>query len=206
MNGVEFMPKGFTEQERTYIKKRLMEEAEICLSQFGARKTTVDELVKRVNIPKGTFYLFYESKELLLFDVFSTFQAKLQADMLNRLKALNDPITAHELTALIFELYKRVESSFLYQFTTNGDMELLMRKLPEEVVKAHVEEDDFSLEQLLSMLPVKRIDLIKTFSAALRAIFLSMLHKREIGEEVFDKALKMMIHGIVIQIMESDGL
>ncbi|WP_286081321.1 TetR/AcrR family transcriptional regulator [Parablautia intestinalis] len=31
--------------------------------------TTVDEIVKRVNIPKGTFYLFYKSKELLLFEV-----------------------------------------------------------------------------------------------------------------------------------------
>nr|WP_277934491.1 TetR family transcriptional regulator [Parablautia intestinalis] len=26
--------------------------------------TTVDEVVKRVNIPKGIFYLFYKSKEL----------------------------------------------------------------------------------------------------------------------------------------------
>jgi len=200
------MPKGFTEQERTYIKRRLMEEAEKCLTQFGARKTTVDELVKRVNIPKGTFYLFYESKELLLFEVISAFQTELQMDMLNRLKEFNDQITSEELTGLLFELYKRVESSFLYQFITTGDLELLMRKLPEEVVKAHAEEDDFSLEQLLAMLPVKKTENSKTFSAALRAIFLSMLHKREIGEEVFEEALRMMIRGIVIQMMECDTL
>ena len=35
----------------------------------GVKKTTVDELVKRTGIPKGTFYLFYPSKEMLLFDV-----------------------------------------------------------------------------------------------------------------------------------------
>ncbi|MDY4210978.1 MAG: TetR/AcrR family transcriptional regulator [Treponema sp.] len=33
------------------------------------KKTTVDELVKRTGIPKGTFYLFYPSKEILLFDI-----------------------------------------------------------------------------------------------------------------------------------------
>ena len=60
------MPKTFTDSEREYIKERLIEEAKKSLSQHGIRKTTVDELVKRVNIPKGTFYLFYESKERLL--------------------------------------------------------------------------------------------------------------------------------------------
>lgn len=40
-----------------------------CLAKYGVRRTTVDEIVQRVHIPKGTFYLFYKSKELLLFDV-----------------------------------------------------------------------------------------------------------------------------------------
>ena len=62
------MPKSYSEQEREYIRKRLKEEAADCLARYGVRRTTVDELVKRVNIPKGTFYLFYKSKELLLFE------------------------------------------------------------------------------------------------------------------------------------------
>lgn len=66
---VKHLPKCYSDQEREYIKKRLKEEAAACMGQFGIRRTTVDELVKRVNIPKGTFYLFYKSKELLLFDV-----------------------------------------------------------------------------------------------------------------------------------------
>ena len=63
------MPKSYSEQEKEYIKKRLKEEAAKCLAKFGVRHTTVDEIVRRVNIPKGTFYLFYQSKELLLFEV-----------------------------------------------------------------------------------------------------------------------------------------
>jgi len=38
------------------------------------------------------------------------------------------------------------------------------------------------------------------FSAALRAIFLTMLHKQEIGEAKFEKAMYLLIKGIVIQI------
>jgi hypothetical protein len=51
-----------------------------------------------------------------------------------------------------------------------------------------------------------KTDRLKPFSAALRAIFCSMLHKYDIGEEVFDDALKIMIYGVVIQLYEGDAL
>lgn len=37
------------------------------------RKTTVDDLVVEVHIPKETFYLFYKSKEILLCEVLLEF-------------------------------------------------------------------------------------------------------------------------------------
>ena len=51
VRGGVVMPKPFTENERTFIKQRLMEEAKLCLAQFGVRKTTVDEL-GRIAIPQ----------------------------------------------------------------------------------------------------------------------------------------------------------
>ncbi len=196
------MPKSFTENERTHIKKRLMEEAQICLAQYGMRRTTVDELVKRVKIPKGTFYLFYESKELLFFDVFCALHDKMKEDLLSQIHALNGNITTKTVTELIFALYKKVDSTFLYAFIASGDLELLVRKLPPEVTALHAREDDFSMEQLLSLLPGVRTESnIKTFSAVLRAIFCTMLHKREIGEDVFDDAIKIMLRGAVAQLL-----
>jgi AcrR family transcriptional regulator len=196
------MPKAFTDNEREHIKKRLMEEAQSCLKLYGIRKTTVDELVKRVNIPKGTFYLFYDSKELLFYDVLCSVHDELHADLRHRLGALDGPVTADQVTELVFGLYRKVEASFLYKFITSGDLELLMRKLPPEIARAHAEKDDFSIERLISMAPGITGDNVKTFSAAMRAIFLSMLHKHEIGEEMFDDALRMMIRGVVLQMFE----
>ena len=63
------MPKCYSEKEKEYIKKRLKEEAAALIGQYGIRHTTVDEIVRRACVPKGTFYLFYESKELLIFEV-----------------------------------------------------------------------------------------------------------------------------------------
>ena len=124
------MPKTFTDKEREYIKKRLMEEAQDCLRLYGIRKTTVDELVKRANIPKGTFYLFYDSKELLFYDVLCSVHDELHADLRRRLEALDEPAAADQVTELVLGLYKKVEASFLYKFITGGDLELLMRRLP----------------------------------------------------------------------------
>jgi AcrR family transcriptional regulator len=196
------MPKTFTDKEREYIKKRLMEEAQDCLRLYGIRKTTVDELVKRANIPKGTFYLFYDSKELLFYDVLCSVHDELHADLRRRLEALDEPATADQVTELVLGLYKKIEASFLYKFITGGDLELLMRRLPPEVARAHAEKDDFSMEQLIAMAPGIKGDSTKKYSAAMRAIFLSMLHKHEIGEEVFEDALRLMIRGVVMQMFE----
>lgn len=196
------MPKSFTENERYYIRKRLMEETQNCLKQYGVRKTTVDELVRRVNIPKGTFYLFFESKEILFYEVLCSFHDELQNKLIQDLQALNEHVSASRLTELLLDLYKRVEGSFLYKIITDGDLELLLRRLPPELASLHAKKDDFSIEQLISMLPGIKSDNIKALSAAMRAIFLSMLHKHEIGDEVFDDALRLMINGIVMQMFE----
>lgn len=199
------MPKAYSENERVYIKQRLMEEAQLCLNKFGVKKTTVDELVKRAGIPKGTFYLFYDSKELLFFDVFCKFHDEIQAKLLRGMSSIKE-MNALTLTRLIWELYRAVEESFLLRFITSGEMELLIRKLPPQVAQEHAAADDLRVEQLLSAIPNVSMDNIKVFSAALRGIFLSMLHKHEIGTEVFDDALKMMIYGVIIQIFEEKSL
>ena len=200
------MPKTFTDNERNYIKNKLMEEAKLCLTQFGVRKTTVDELVKRVNIPKGTFYLFYKSKELLFFDVFCAFHDELHTKLLSDVAAIQDDISAEKLADLILGLYKMVADSFMLKFLTDGEMELLIRKLPPEIAKSHAEKDDFSVEQLLSLVPNMKKENVKVFSAALRGVFLCTLHKHEIGEDIFDDALKIMIRGIVVQMFEGESL
>ncbi len=199
------MPKSYSQNERDFIRQRLMEEAAQFLVQYGARKTTVDELVKRVGIPKGTFYLFYDSKELLFYDVFNTYHDELHDKILSEIACLGQEIDPQKLTELIFSLYKLVADSFLLKFMTEGELEMVLRKLPPEIASKHAEKDDLSIEQLLSLLPDLKTEQSRIFSAALRAIFLSMLHKHEIGETVFDDALKTMIHGVVIQMFGGDN-
>ncbi len=196
------MPKSYSSQEKEYIVKRLKEEAYQCLNLYGVKKTTVDELVRRVNIPKGTFYLFYDSKEILLFDVVNDLHDEIQKHFIREANLIKGRITAENLTNLLFEVYKMVDDTFLLKVMTNGELELIIRKLPNEIVEKHLNDDNAIMEKFMELIPHVKEKNVQYFSGALRGVFLTMLHKREIGEEVFDGSLKLMINGLVIQLME----
>jgi AcrR family transcriptional regulator len=198
------MPKSLSDSERTYIKNRLLKEARESMIRHGIKKTTVDDLVRRVGIPKGTFYLFYESKELLLFDVFCALHDEYQEKIMSEIENIRGEINADNLTDLIFNMYKLMDQSEIAQLMTGGEIEMLFRKLPPEISKQHADEDNFRVEELVSMVPNMDSDRIEIFSAALRGVFLAILYKREVGEAVFDNALRVMIRGVVIQMFKGD--
>lgn len=196
------MPKRYSEEERAYIRKRLKEEAVSCMGQFGIRRTTVDEIVKRVNIPKGTFYLFYKSKELLLFDVIQEQHELINQKLYQEISRFShEPFSVEKLTDVIFEFYKMTEEMPMFQLMDSQEIELLVRKLPREVVEAHLQDDTDSIQKLFSFLPVKKEVDIKVVSAAFHAIYYATLHKDEIGEEGYDEALRMLIQGLITQVL-----
>lgn len=198
------MPKSLSENERAYIKQRLIEEATYCLTHYGVKKTTVDEIVSRAKIAKGTFYLFYTSKELLLFDVFIRLHDDYQDRLLKEIGDIKDDLNPDRLTEIIFKIYKTMDDSFILRLMMSGELEALFRKLPPEIAQLHAEKDDLRVEALVSMVPNMKAGQIQVFSAALRGIFISMLYKKDVGEDVFDEALKVMIRGVAIQMFESN--
>lgn len=196
------MPKRLTDKEKEYITRRLKEEARKCMLTFGIKKTTVDELIKRVNIPKGTFYLFYESKELLLFDAINDMHDEVQNTLLTELTKLSDDLTVEKLTDFFVNIFEEVND--ILSIMIDKDLDLLIRKLPEDKVKEHLTKDDLSIEKLFETLPLKEGKDLAAFSGAFRGIFMTLLNKREIGEEIFENALRLMIRGLIIQILEDE--
>jgi len=198
---VNRLPKSYSDQEREYIRKRLKEEAAACMGQYGIRRTTVDEIVRRVNIPKGTFYLFYKSKELLLFEVIQEQHEIVTRQLYQAIADITDrSFSAEKLTDVIFEFYKMTEKMPILKLLDLGEVELLVRKLPRETVEEHLQDDTDTIAQMFALLPVKKEVDIKVISAAFHAIYYATLHKAEIGEEQYDEALRALIYGIVMQI------
>ena len=198
------MATAFTDKEKEVIRKKLHKAAKECLQRYGVRKTTVDQMVAMADISKGSFYSFYSSKEMLFFRVLEEYQI----DIMNRLEEQleqENQINANQFEQLLYDFYQDFRYSFVFTIFKNHEMELLIRKLPKEVITTHHLLDDRMAEKIVSRINIKESVSVEIVSALFRTIAMSILHIEEIGEKQFDTILKLLIQGIVGQIIEEDN-
>ena len=198
------MATAFTDEEKKVIRKKLHKAAKECLQRYGVRKTTVDQMVEMVDISKGSFYSFYSSKEMLFFRVLEEYQI----DIMNRLEEQleqENQINANQFVQLLYDFYQDFRYSFVFTIFKNHEMELLIRKLSKEVITTHHLLDDRMAEKIVSRINIRETVSVDIVSALFRTIAMSILHIEEIGEKQFDTILKLLIQGIVGQIIEEDN-
>ncbi|MBU5267538.1 TetR/AcrR family transcriptional regulator [Virgibacillus proomii] len=64
------MPKKFSDSDKEKIRKTILDEyKKYLINDEDASKISVDSLVKKANIAKGTFYFFFDNKEELFLEV-----------------------------------------------------------------------------------------------------------------------------------------
>ena len=68
---------AFTDYETDQLRKALLKETRRCAVTLGMKKTSVEQLTKAAGIAKGSFYKFYESKEMLFFAVLENVHSEL---------------------------------------------------------------------------------------------------------------------------------
>ena len=194
------MPKTYTETERDNIRRDLREAASLCLRKYGVRHTTVDELVHMVNIPKGTFYLFYPNKESLFLNALVTFTKEEEGKYLELLEELDENHIVTSLTTVFFEMAISFYNSGLYRFLDDNQLAIVMRNLDEtDKVRFETSRTSF-ITKILDYFSIDDEDDISAFSSAFNSVFYLMLHDDEIKD--FEKALRTLIRGLVLQLVE----
>ena len=197
------MATAFTTEEKEVIRKKLHKVAKECLQRYGVKKTTVDQMATMVDISKGSFYNFYSSKEMLFFTVLEEYQM----DVMNRLTEQLDmeaKIDTNRLVQLLYDFYQDFRYSFMYTIFKNHEMELLIRKLPKEVITNHHLIDDRMVKEIVSRINIRENVSVEIVSALFRTIAMTILHIEEIGEKQFDTTLKLVIQGVVEQITKEN--
>ena len=198
------MATAFTDEEKEIIRKKLQKAAKECLQRYGVRKTTVDQMVAMVDISKGSFYSFYSSKEMLFFRVLEEYQIDIMNRLEEQLEQVNQ-INANQFVQLLYDFYQDFRYSFVFTIFKNHEIELLIRKLPKEVITTHHLLDDRMAEKIVSRINIRETVSVEIVSALFRTIAMSILHIEEIGKKQFDTILKLLIQGIVGQIIEEDN-
>ncbi len=146
------MPKSYSDKEREYIIKRLKEEARLCMEQYGIRKTTVDELVKRVKYQKELFIYFFNQKNCS-FEVLRDIHDSIQKEILYEINRVDESITCEQLTDIFMKFYRMVDSTSILNLMINGEFEILVRKLPDSIIEEHFRHDDFEIGEIISCIP-----------------------------------------------------
>lgn len=168
------MPRPWSKQEKEVIRKTLLNEAKKLFEKYGLQKTTVDEIVNAAHISKGSFYLFYQSKEELYFDVLedveSEFRGKLFENVfqqgVNRQKSFK---------GFLNQMIELMTTMPLYSEINSSNYELLLRKLPEETLKNHIQRDQEDISKFFSYWMdqgwMRKVDM-----DALNGLLLSLIH------------------------------
>ncbi len=123
------MGRKFTEMERAEIITALKDICTEKLKRYGYKKISVDSLCKEAGISKGAFYLFYDSKEQLFYEVIIDLQNKIYHTSAAEIESL--PGCGGIINALK-KLYRIYDESKFFQQSSTEDYRLFLNKLNDE--------------------------------------------------------------------------
>ncbi|MEI3061927.1 MAG: TetR/AcrR family transcriptional regulator [Oscillospiraceae bacterium] len=139
---------AFTDYETEQLRKALLKETRHCAVTLGMKKTSVDQLTKAVGIAKGSFYKFYESKEMAFFAVLESIHSELYGVADQALHRNGGLPTSERAAEAVLAVCRRLSDTGDMVFIEN-DAKLLLQRLPEDVKNIHYHGDETHIRQLL---------------------------------------------------------
>lgn len=184
---------AFSDYETGQIRKALLSEARRCAVTLGMRKTSVEQLTQAAGISKGSFYRFYESKELLFFAVLEGIHTEMY-DVADSTLCENTGLTpAERVTKAILAVCRRLSETGAMVFIEN-DAATLLSRLPLEVKDGHYHDDETHVRELLIKHGLSPRGGMELAAATVRGLILTVSHEEQIGE-MYSQVLETLVRG-----------
>lgn len=188
------MPRGFTDQEKARIQKDLLSVGRKMLKTLGVRKTTVEDLAYSVNISKGAFYKFYESKEALFFAVVEEMEdgikQNLAADLINL-----DPTNAEGILKATLKKLMRSEEALVFT-SFHEDVDQIMLGIGQHTITQHDWKDLEKIREIFAVLSAKGIRIYMTAEKAVafsRALFWILTGRKHFESVAYDEVIDSIV-------------
>lgn len=190
------MTRAFNDKEKNVIREKLIEKGKVLFGQYGLKKTNIAELTKAVGIAQGSFYSFFESKEELYFEIIEREEQYIKEKLVSRYLS-GRSITGASLRDFLLSAFRMVDdSTIIKRLYMDEDYEILVRRLPEEKLREHIGRDSDILAPMIRNWQKDGVLIDgdpEVIGGLLRMLFTVSLHKKEIGEAVYQRALELMI-------------
>lgn len=185
---------AFTDEQNEQIRNDLIREARRCGITIGMRKTSVEQLTEAVGISKGSFYKFFDSKELLFFAVLEDIHTECFAAAQKSLQENATLLPADRAAAAILAACRWLSETKAFVFIEQ-DADFLLHRLPEEVKTAHYHDDETHIRALLEagglLQPKGGMALA---AATVRGLILTVSHQDQIGA-LYPQVLETLVRG-----------
>ena len=183
---------AFTDYETEQLRKALLKETRHCAVTLGMKKTSVEQLTKAVGIAKGSFYKFYESKEMAFFAVLESIHSELYGVADQALHRNGGLPTSERSAEAVLAVCRRLSDTGDMVFIEH-DAKLLLQRLPEGIKKEHYHDDETHIRLLLEkygLVPKRGISLA---AATVRGLILTVSHKEQIGG-LYPQVLETLVY------------
>ena len=185
---------AFTDEQNEQIRNDLIRAARRCGITIGMRKTSVEQLTEAVGISKGSFYKFFESKELLFFAVLEDIHTECFAAAQKSLQENATPLPADRAAAAILAACRWLSKTKAFVFIEN-DADFLLHRLQEEVKTAHYHDDETHIRTLLELGGLLQPKGGMALAAAtVRGLILTVSHQDQIGA-LYPQVLETLVRG-----------
>ena len=184
---------AFSEKERSEIIVALKAEARRCAASMGVKKTTVEQLAHAADISKGAFYGFFDSKELLFFEILEDLHTEIYEVAAKAMNEQTDSPESERAAAAVLAVCEYMESSGMMDFMER-DVPHILRKIPKEVQDAHYHSDAVHIKALLESGGLHPVGGAELAAASVRGLLLTVSHRADIGA-LYPQVLKTMVTG-----------
>jgi AcrR family transcriptional regulator len=189
----------FTETEKEKIRIDMMHAAYQCFIAKGLKNTSIEEITSSVSIAKSSFYVFFESKEMLYLELLAFEGEEIE-------RRVWPKVEKEENIREAIKVYLREMSSALESYILT---QRLISSLEEyNMVSRKISPQYSATKTLRSIVPLiefikKNKDLkklinedIEVIAGVIRAALAMIIHKKDIGEDIYPKVQEILFNAV----------
>lgn len=187
--------RAFSDEEKLQIQQDLIRSYETCLNKVGLQKTSIDEIVRMAGISKGSFYLFYESKDALFLDVLDSIQQRVVS---TAYEVKPSPSPRQTMVEILNCVYQEIKKTPWLLNLDGLEYERMLRRLPPDLLERHMSQDSLDITKIADKFGIKLRVSLETATAMIRILLYPILLGDKIGPQA-DEAVRLLIRGAAEQ-------
>jgi AcrR family transcriptional regulator len=192
------MPK-FTETEKEKIKLDMMHAAHQYFIAKGMKNTSIEEITSSVSIAKSSFYVFFESKEMLYLELLALEGEEIERQVWPKVE--KEKNVREAVKVYLEEMSSALESNILTQrlITNLEEYKMVTRKVNQQysatgTLRSIVPLTEFIKNNKESKKLINED--INVIAGVIRAALAMIIHKKDLGEEIYPKVQEILFDAV----------